>query len=87
MRTTIELTPMQFRECLAHIGCMSERDFAECFEDFEFNPSEHHTCYQYMKFTVDYKRDVAKWVLYLDLRNLNLLMRYLDRHIGKGDVR
>lgn len=74
----LTLSPMDFRECLAHVGCMSEKEFAQAFQQPYEGPN---TCYQYMKFAVDYKRNVAKWICYLDLGNLQLLMNYLERHL------
>ncbi len=65
------MTPMQFRECLAHLTCMSKNEFIQVFG------SEHY----WDKFHNVYKKDVARFVCYLDLGNLRVLMNYLNNHL------
>lgn len=79
------MSPLAFRECLAHVACMGEQDFIEVFGESSPQKAEWDgfRCYQWNKFAVEYKKDVARWVCYLDGGNLTALCVYIAKHLGR----
>ena len=76
MKTVRSMNAGQFQECLRHVYCMGPHEFVEVF-------GEHSGEYQWNKYYVEFKRDVAKWITYLDGSNRELLFNYLNKWLVK----
>ncbi len=62
-------TPEEICNCIRHINCMSEPDFIDVFGQ---NQGDH----LWHKFENDYKKEVGKLLVTLDLGNQRLLFTH-----------
>lgn len=66
-----QINGFEFQECLRHLLCMSKSDFIKVFG------SE----YYWEKFKGEKAGDAAKFIIYLDNANMDLLMRHFIEHL------
>lgn len=65
------MTSSEFQECIKHLLCMTKADFDRVFGSDHF----------WFKFRETYGRDGARFICYLDNRNMGLLMKEFRKHI------
>lgn len=72
---TLIFTPEEICHCIRHINCMNQDDFLKVFDDHN---------YYWKKFTEDYKRNISKFLMYLDYSGQDLIFEhcrsFLDRN-------
>lgn len=64
-----------FQESIRHIYCMSPDDFTKTWGD----DGE----YLWAKFNDKFNGDVGKFICYLDINNMHMLMAHCDQHYKK----
>lgn len=74
---TLTLSPMEFRDCLAHVHCMGLMEFNDAFS------SIGRANYYWDKFDREYGKDACRFICYLDSAGLFALVVYLDKYNKK----
>lgn len=68
------------RESMAHILCLSQRDFKGIF-------GETMGAYLFVKLKEEFQGDVARWLCSLDTSNADILCNHLQEHFEIFGVR
>lgn len=77
--TKLTLTGAQFADLLAHVHCMGGEGFKDAFGEMA-----DHLWYKYHDY---FKRDVGRFITYLDLHNLESLMQHFARYMKSLEVK
>jgi len=69
---------IEFAEAIRHMNCINLSDFQSIWGD-------HSGKHLWNKFAVVYKGNIAKFIMYLDCSNVNVLFKYLNNWLGRNE--